>query len=66
MAGTRLYRKGLHAAAVILRKYIVKYQIKLEQNIGAEGVTLLIAVLDAVTLIIDYLETAFPEDYAPS
>lgn len=65
MANTKLYRKGLRAAAILLRKYIVRNQVKLEQTLTAPGVTLLIAVLDAVTDLITYLETAFPADYTP-
>lgn len=65
MANTKFYRKALHAACVSLRAYIVRWQTKLQQSLGVEGYTLLLALLDGVTEFIVFLETAFPGDYTP-
>lgn len=60
MADTKTYKPGLLAAAKFIRRYIVKWQIKLEQSLGEEGYALLLAVLDAVTLLISFLEDDIP------
>jgi hypothetical protein len=52
----RTYRPGLKLAAEAIKKYIQRYQLKLQQSLGEEGYTLLIAVLDAVILLLEFLD----------
>jgi hypothetical protein len=58
---TRTYKPQLLAIAKLLYKYITKWQVKLEQSLGESGYALLVAVLDAVILLIGFLEEDAPE-----
>lgn len=60
MADTKTYKPGLLIAAKFIRRYIVKWQVKLEQSLGSGGYELLLAVLDAVTQLISFLEDDIP------
>ena len=61
MADVKTYKPGLLLASKFIRKYIVKWQNKLQQSLGEGGYELLLAVLDAVETLIDFLEGDIPE-----
>jgi len=53
--GTRTYKPGLLIACKIIRGFIVRNQVKLEQNLTPAGYTLLLSILDAVNEMISAL-----------
>lgn len=54
--GTKTYKVGLLIACKLIRKYVVKWKVQLEQSLGSTGYELLLAVLDAVEAMISFLE----------
>lgn len=63
VSDVKTYKPGLMLAAKFIRRYIVKWQVKLQASLGDGGYELLLAVLDAVTELITFLEGDIP---APS
>jgi len=60
--GTRTYKPGLLIACKIIRGFIVRNQVKLEQNLTPAGYTLLLSILDAVNEMISALSDPLSPD----
>ena len=54
--GHKTYKIGLMIVSKAIRKYINKWRTQLEASLGEGGFALLIGVLDAVDLLIGFLE----------
>lgn len=54
--GVKTYKVGLLVACKFIRKYVVKWKQKLEENLSPEAYEVLIAILDAVETMINMLE----------
>jgi len=60
MSDVKTYKPGLLLASKFIRRYIVKWQVKLQASLGEAGYELLLATLDAVTQLISFLEDDIP------
>lgn len=60
MSDIKTYKPQLLFFAKLLRRYIVKWQTKLVITLGEAGYELLLAVLEAVTGLIEFLEADAP------
>lgn len=60
--GVRTYKPGLLIACKVIRGFIVRNQVKLQQNLTEAGYTLLLSILDAVNEMIEALSNPASPD----
>jgi len=61
--GAKTYKVGLLLACKFIRKYVVKWKQKLEENLSPEAYEVLLAILDAVETMIGMLEDPVSPDF---
>jgi len=57
MSNGRTYVPTLYKFCKLIQRFVTSHKTKLEASLGATGYALLVAVLDAVELLLTFLET---------